>query len=770
MPDLAPINSRLARLPGLAALAGLRGPGVAWVWQTDLARALRRGWRYIAVGVAIALTVAALYLARTKRLYQASTRILVLQQNGTPLSSGESRLMGGTDDYIPTHAIVLKSPLVVGRAIEAVGPEGLPTLAEASARSGKSPVVEAIARLVVSRPDRTAKILNLDYQAGSREEATTLVEAIVESYEKFLEDKYQKNNGEMVRLISAARDNLSKELAEMEVKYLAFRKDHPMSTVDDTGRSFMSRRLDQWDRARNEAMVKEVQLKMQLELGRSLAAQGVGFWAIAHALNQVGSSDPNGGLMAHATEASLGSADYVRALGREQQELAERNGAASTKVRAIQDQITSIQERSREAKGKIDAADVRDLLASLEGGLKTVETMRAALNTSFDRDLQRAKEDENDLLTEANLKGNLDQYRTLFNTIVEQLKRAQLVGDYASVSAQVIEPPNALTSPVSPRLSLTLALALVGGCGLGAVAAYLADRLDPRVRTVEEMREALGLPLIGRVPQLVGAEATHVGLIAHTTPFSPTAEAYRAVRTNIELHRRSRRVGVILVTSPYAGDGKTTSASNLAISMAHSGRRVLLIDADLRSPSQHKVHGLPRGRGLAQVLRNELPAHAAVARTAVPGLDLIPAGAETPNPAELLMSPRVGEILDAFGQSYDTIIVDSPPLLAVTDAAILSAVADGIVLVSRVSSLHRRDAERAGEQLRSLGTPILGVLANGLDRDQGGYGYGYGYTGTPAEVAGALAEDAIIVGAGAPGGVADHNANGHAAEGRELVE
>jgi capsular exopolysaccharide synthesis family protein len=754
MPGLIPSNLGNATQKALSRAGHL-----------DLIRILRQGWRFVAFSVLVFLTLAVIYSVKAKRLYQATTRLLVLQQGGPPLpgAGGESgRLIGG-DDYLPTHAAVIRSPMVVARAIEKVGLDDLPT-PRAARDAGRDPIQEVIDNLPVSRPDRAAQILRLDYQAGSREEAVRTLAAITESYEEFLEDKYQKNNSEVVTLISSARDSLKKEIEGLERGYLEFRQTHPISTTDESGRSFMSRRVDQWDRLSNDAMVREVQLKSQLELGRELARDGAGFWAILHAMNKLG-GDPGDGLLARASDPFFsGPSDYVRQLSREQQELAERYGPQYSKVQELQNQITRIQERMRESRNRLDQSETRDLLGALEKSLMSIVAMRAEVGRHFDADLDRAKKAENDLLTEANLRSNLERHRALFNTLVEQLKRAQLVGDYSSISSQVIEPPNALPWPVRPRVALIMALALAVGLCAGTGVAFLADRADERLRTVDEVRKVLDLPVLGVTPLLVGDQAggmASAGLISHVQPWSPASEAYRAVRTNVELLRRSQRLQVILVTSPCAGDGKSTTASNLAISLAHAGRRVLLVDADLRRPTQDRIHDQARDRGLVHILKDLLPFHRVVKRSSIPSLDLVLSGPDCSNPAELLMKPELDQFLASVRETYDAVIIDSSPLLAVTDATIIGAVADGIVLVVRPGTVHRRDAERSMELLKSLGTPVVGTVINGGGREHGGYGYGYGY--------GAAGRDGVATVALAPGEEAradgdapDPGANGHA--------
>src|SRR5512135_3588834 len=608
---------------------------------------LRRGWRLIGISTLICLTIAIIYLARTKRIYQAEVRLLVLQQGGRPLNvanTDPNRLMEGTEDYIPTHILIVGSPQVVKRAIDKVGLDNLPSLLAAKKR-GLDPVVEAITHLKVTRPDRLAKVLRVEYRAGDRDEVARTAEAITDSYEQFLEETVQKNSSTAIALISKARDDSSRELGELEAKYLELRRKTPALITGEERRSFLADRLASWDRAANEAMVKAVQLKAQLGLGRQLTREGTELWAVAHALSQLGGD--TGNLMAGLTSGASqsGAADVVRQLTQEQQQLAERFGPQYSKVRELQAQIDRIRGRARGARSRLEGDEARDLVRAIEQSLDSVQAMRNEIGKQFGRDQEKAKQLEEDLLAEEYLRNKLERQRALFNTVVDQLKQAQFVRAYSSITSQVIEPAKTPRTPVWPKVSLTLALAMVVGCAVGMGAAVVLDRLDQRVRSLDELRQMTGLVVLGQVvllPERRSGAMGPLGLISYAKPRSYWAETYRATRTNIEFfRRRNQQLQVLLVTSPYPGDGKTTAASNLAISFALTGRRALLIDADLRSPSLDKgspsldkVHGLCRKHGLSHLLKGRLPLHEVVQRSQIENLDVITVGPEVRNPDE----------------------------------------------------------------------------------------------------------------------------------------
>ena len=706
------------------------GPGPGEFGLLEEARrltgAIRRGWRVIGISILICLLAAITYLAVAQRVYQAEAQLLVLQQGGRPplnvANTDSTRLMEGTDDYIPTHAAILGSPLVIERAIDRIGLRNLPSLLEAQ-QADQDPVEAVSKRLKVTRPDRLAKILRIEYRAGDRGEVVRMVEAITESYKRVLEEAFQKNNSStVIALISKARDELSQELQDLEGKYLELRRKTPSPIAGGEGRAFLASRLARWDQAANEAMIKSVQLKRQLELGRKLAGEGTELWAVAHAVSQLGGDTSS--LTAILSSSQDGAAEYIRQLAQEHQQLNERFGPNYAKVRELKAQIERVRQSVRGARSHMEVGEVRDLLSALEQSLQSVQVMRDELGKQYNENQKEAKQFELDLLVDDDLRNKLERQRLLFNTVVEQLKQARFVSDYSSLTSQVIDPPKTPRRPVWPRTGLTLALALVLGSILGTSIVMVRDRLDPRIRSLDELRQVTGLSVIGQVALMpekqVGVPGCF-GLISHTRPRSDWAEAYRVARTNIDSLRRNTRLQVLLVTSAYAEEGKTTTASNLAISFATTGRKVLLIDADLRSPSLDKIHGLDRVQGLSHLLDDSMPLHRAVQHSRIDNLDVITAGPDVPNPAELLSSPRLAALLDEARQSYDIIVVDSPPLLAVADSKLIGAVVDGIILTVRVWMLDHRDAEQSVELLRNLETPILGLLVNGINPREGGY-------------------------------------------------
>lgn len=264
--------------------------------------------------------------------------------------------------------------------------------------------------------------------------------------------------------------------------------------------------------------------------------------------------------------------------------------------------------------------------------------------------------------------------------------------------------------PVSPRTSLNLALGLLVGLGLGIGAAVLRDSLDRTVSGRNQASQLAGAPVLGSVaddPQVV-----QTPLISHDT-FSARAESFRQLRTNIRFLSVDHQVSSLVVTGSVQAEGKTTTAANLAIALAQSGERVVLIDADLRCPTVADLFGVPSGIGLTSVLLGDSGVDTALQRWRddLP-LFLLPAGPLPPNPSELIGSARMAELVHHLTGHGMTVVVDSPPLLPVTDATILARVTDGALIVTRPASTKIDQFIAAVESLRTAGAPILGIVLN----------------------------------------------------------
>lgn len=305
----------------------------------------------------------------------------------------------------------------------------------------------------------------------------------------------------------------------------------------------------------------------------------------------------------------------------------------------------------------------------------------------------------------------------------------------------IFDPAVVPVAPVSPRPLLNTLLGAILGSVLGVALAYTRRRLDDTLRTPEDVEVLTGLQSLGTIVRMPGDSRRPLfyRLATLLYPRSPAAEGFRQVRTSIEFASGDAPVRSLLITSAMPGDGKTTFASNLAISFAQAGRKVCLIDGDLRKPELHAMFRIPNDVGFSDLLRSrELTFEAATQATEVPGLRVLPSGERPTNPAELVAAGTLPAIIASLLQHVDLVVIDSPPLQAVTDAAIIASVTDGSVLVAASGKTRRAAIVRGRETLRRVGARVLGFALNGVSERDGreaalGYFTYYGDSDGPSD-------------------------------------
>ncbi len=302
---------------------------------------------------------------------------------------------------------------------------------------------------------------------------------------------------------------------------------------------------------------------------------------------------------------------------------------------------------------------------------------------------------------------------------------------FARSGGQIVQAATVPEEPFAPKPARTGVLALVLGLMLGVGLAFLRDFLDDAIRTEDQAVRATGRPVLGYVPHWETENESETRLVSLVEPSSPVAESYRTLRTNIRFLSVGRSFRSLLVTSSLPQEGKTTTSANLAIALARAGTRVLLVGADMRRASMHKAFGLEASPGLSDVLVGEAELVEAITDVGVPNLRVIPAGQTAPNPAELLGSPAMAQLMSELEQIADLVIYDGPPILAVADTLEVAPKVGGVLLVIDVGSTGRHAVKSSVERMTGVGVEISGVVLNNLDPSDGYYGYTYYHSYAP---------------------------------------
>jgi succinoglycan biosynthesis transport protein ExoP len=322
----------------------------------------------------------------------------------------------------------------------------------------------------------------------------------------------------------------------------------------------------------------------------------------------------------------------------------------------------------------------------------------------------------------------LNQLRQSRTTLLASLDNIKLAEAQSTNSVIVVETAIVPSSPIRPKRLQNTALAAVVGLMLAVGVAFLVEYLDDTIKTPAQVDALLGLPVVGVLARLPQSELD-AGPIAKTEPRSPTTEAFRGLRTNLQYSSVDKPLRRLLITSAGPGEGKSTVVANLAIVMAQAGLRVAVVDADLRRPGQHKLLGRPNKFGLSEsLIQDTLQLNGALQPVDIANLQLMTTGAVPPNPAELLGSKKMGSLIELVGEQVDRVIIDSPPISAVTDAVVLANQVDGVLLVVEAGKTRSGTVLQAKEQLERVGANLVGVVLNKVPIGRDGYYYSYYYS------------------------------------------
>lgn len=701
-----------------------------------VASPLQVAWRrksLVLLGLATSLGLGTLYYVKATPVYSSSAQVLVVkkQPDAVPVSTVDGR-MAVMEDYLSTHTTIIRSPEVVRRAAKFLPPEGLK-----SAHARQDPAGAIGNALTVTREmkenNSPTNILILTGRSTDPEESLKMVDAVIKGYKEFLDETFRTVSDQTLELITQARDTLERVLAKKEKDYQDFRLNTPL----------LPRAAGQAE----YSALKDIQSKHSAitlraaELQNRLAnietvLKDKGREAALKALDVSSQKDDK------AQEKLLESLVPLYAQLRENQEsFGEKHPSVANiraRIQSMREAWGTYYDTIQNNNGKSDPLEerlqmLRMQLAEANNGVKLYD----GLLESEGREARKIASFE---LQDEKHRNDIQQTRLLYDVIIKRLSELDLARNQGGYDARVIAPAD-IGRKVAPVAWQVFGGALVVGVGLGLALAYLAEYTDTTFHTPEELQKVLGAPVIGHVPVLepdpqalarqeAGEDIPDPMLCAFHAPKSTRAEAFRGIRTALYFSTHGSGHQVIQVTSPHAADGKSTLAANLAVSIAQSGKRTVLIDADFRRPRVHKLFHVSSEVGLASAIRGDCDLSAAIQMSGVPGLWILPCGPRPSNPAELLTSPRFQEMLQEIRSKFDFVIVDTPPVLVVTDPCVVAPRVDGVVLALRLARNVRPSAERARDVFASLGANVLGVVVNGVGDGRQVYGYStyqYGY-------------------------------------------
>lgn len=702
---------------------------------------IKRKWMVIAVALGIFMTVAIASLRQTP-VYEAVGRIVVNKADSNLITFKDS--MPVMDYYdqsdLDTEVRILQSDLLSLQVIRQLNLDKRPEFGGRADQKQPNLVADPLqtdstrtsallggfrGNLHVTLIPNT-RIIEIHYTSTDPQLAASAVNTLAATY---VEQNYKTKFESTMQ----ASDWLSKQLVDLQMKVetsqeklVRYQKEHEILGTDEK-QNIITEKLDELnkemtmaesDRMQKEAVYRQTQTNDPDAIAAAIIADTSGSGSTA-----------TSGLLDKLREQQAGLRIQVA-------ELSSQFGPSYPKVIQLNNQIKEIDRQMQSETNK--AVD------HLKGLYLAALQRENMLRDSFEKQKQEANKLNESAIEYSILKRDLDSNRTLYEGLLEKLKEASVTAGLRSNNFRIIDAARVPTSPSEPNIPRNLSFALVLGMISGVGLAFLLENMDNTVRIPEQATAISGLPSLGMIP--LGSKSSSqrttgkrlaltaskevVEIVTQARPQSQMAESYRALRTSLLLSNLGAPPKVIMVTSARPQEGKTTTSINTAIVLAQKGVRVLLIDADLRRPSVHKTLGMGPRSGLSNVLTGSATAQQTITTSPIlPNLFIMPAGTPPPNPAELLASSNMRDLLAELRQQYDHIVVDTPPTLSVTDAVVLSPRADATILVIRSGRTTKQALRRARDVLMQVNAHVAGVLLNAVDLTSPDYYYYYEYQG-----------------------------------------
>ena len=651
--------------------------------------------------------------------YRATANLLVQLKEVDPVT-GQAELTASPRTKLNQQTRLFSSDSIQGPLSRMPEIQQLPSI---RAYGGKS--VRAVLKdFLKARVDEGQDRLTVFFEAARKEDAETVVNLAMQAFREYHATALRKKIQEQTRVINEARDATNQRLGEVQVQIRDLRREYGITgekatnpfadDVSDLKQTVLQTRRD--------ILAAEVRLA-EAEANQEDAELWRAFGERLR-LKQTSSvlEDEIQGYLQDKHEKESKLPDLIARFSEEYDQVQELKQAIEV--------LDGLIERVYERYAQKELEDARGQLAQEQSVLERLEVALAEVEQEY----YEMEEGLSELLFLEEERAQLREERATFAEAINKLAYSQETG---GLYTEVIDPARATKKPVYPEIPKMMGFGAGIGFFLAAIIVSLRGMTDRRIWSPEEVPGMLGLSVVGVLPAMSSRKPQKVGRIVETEPGSLAAEAVRSVRTSATFALGEDGSGVVLLTSSVSGEGKSISSSNLAIAFAQSGRKTLLVDADLRKPGQNAIFNLIGKRGLGDAIEGEVTWENAIVQKVSGDLDLLPAGGADRGPAELLESSACRALFAELRREYDVIVVDSSPVLETAETRVLSTIADVCLFVMRIDHSTGPDAKRALGILRSVDANVAGVFLNGATKRRGAkayaegisYGYGYAYGG-----------------------------------------
>ncbi|HEY4185078.1 MAG TPA: polysaccharide biosynthesis tyrosine autokinase [Polyangia bacterium] len=697
-----------------------RPPTSTGIAATLSVNSLRKRWRIIALTVLLVCVGAFLWTYRAPKIYSASCTIIIDPSAPRVFNNNVSEVVEmGSGSYwadiqfYQTQYKIIGSKDIAQKVVErlGLGADVDYPVPHAGTPGQVRDVTGSVMGQTSVKPIKDSRLATITVEDRQPERAAQIANAIANAYiENNLDYKLEGTNAASTFLgdqVVAVGDKLKRaELAVYEYR----RKHQLLDTSLDARQSLISQNVQTFTQKLAELRLK----KLELDSARKM---------ITGTRNNVDAEETLPEVRENTVIQQL-RVTYVD-LSKTLAELETTYGDKHPKIEALKNKLVKVRQEY--------VSEIDKLLKANDNRYLSLEDNELALNKMLNKEKHDAIELSKLEVEYRPLVREADDTLNLYKLITQRQKETGLSGLVRTNNVRIMDLAVPNGSPVKPRPFANLALSLFIGLMLGIGAAVGAEALDNTIKSQEEVEAVLGVPVLGMLPimgeRTVGKSSPEEQKERDLSVFhdlrSAAAEACRSIRTNLMFLSPDNPLKTLVVTSPGPEEGKTTTAINLAITMAQAGGRVLLIDTDLRRPRIHRAFGMKNSVGISNAVVGEKTLDEVVFQTVVPNLDVCPCGPLPPNPAELLHTRKFKDLMAECGRRYDRVIFDSPPTSAVTDPVIVGHLADGVVLVVRAGHTTREAALFARRQLDDAKARLLGCIVNQVNPADPYYNYYY---------------------------------------------
>ncbi len=553
---------------------------------------------------------------------------------------------------------------------------------------------------ITASPIQRTRLIRVSAEGPDKEKVDDIVNAVVDAFREDTIQRSRNSSAFATGWVSEQLPRLRAEVLAAEGRLHKFQKENKVLSLDRT-HDIVSQRLAQLNQ--DLTMAEKTRRELEVELAQIEAAddEAIDFLPV---------------VAENATVRELDA--QILSLQSQKTDLLQTVRPDHRDVKVLDAKTADLRARRR--------TTVRGVLASVRRRLGSARVNEQMVRQALAEQEKKALE-LNEKLVELNaLERDVERANQLYEPLLERWGKLDLASGLNADPVQIIERAEEPVGPVKPRKQLILLAGAFLGLLAGFQLAFILDRAYSKVRSAEELERGAGVRAIGAIPHMAEKDEKARFMICVHDRKSAAAEAYRSIRTGLLLAASGDGTPVFLVTSAVDEEGKTTTATNVAAALAQTQKRVLLVDGDMRRSSVHRVFGMEKDQGLSTCLADGVDAKEVVKESEVPSLSVVTAGASPENPSELLGSDRMHTFLEWARQNFDYVVIDSPPVAAVTDASVLAPQVDAILMVVRAERTPRRAVSHGRELLENAKGRITGAILNDIPRKHGGY---YGYYG-----------------------------------------